>query len=142
MEISLICDERVEGAVELALVTSFVAHGDVDVAADVVLGKVGADGGREGGIDAGDFVVEDVFVVQLGALDEPPGGGEDFDELLIVEVGWGPLGEVCGAEGLEVVGGVRGEDFRRIEAVFAVIGAGAALAFNGFGSMGEAAVGA
>ena len=142
MEISLICDERVEGAVELALVAGFVAHGDVELASDVGEGHGSADGGREGGIDAGDLVVEDVFVVQLGALDEPPGGGEDFDELLIVEVGWGPLGEVGGAERLEVVGGFRGEDFRRVEAMFAVIGAGAALAFDGFGSMGEAAVGA
>ena len=142
MEISLISDERVEGAVELTLVSGFVAHGDVDVAADVVIGKVGADGGREGRINAGDFVVHDGCQVSLGACNEPFRGGEDIDQMSIAGVGGVPLGEVGGAEGLEVVGGFRGEDFGGVQAVFAVIGAGAALAFDGFGSMGEAAVGA
>lgn len=74
---SLVCHNDREGAVELALVADFVAHGNVDLANDLGrqwwLGR-----GREGGIDAGDFVVNDGFQLGLSAFNKPLGFGEDY----------------------------------------------------------------
>lgn len=129
-----------QGSVVLAAVTGFKAMGQKETVAfvgDVAEGDDGAHGGRESGIDEGDCGVQLSGLESLDVAFEGPSVGHYVNEQKLV-VG-------LGLELFDEAGEFGGVDLGRslgVIAVFSVAGCGVLAALGGFGSKGEASVGA